>query len=356
MAGQTSGAIVNDPNAQKDERNIFQPLSGETPYAQEGEAGIDRSKPGEGGSLSTGKILAWDDFTKLFGRNPTASELAMLAPAYASGDKNISNRGQGSAAIAQYYNTYANSPENINAQKQKQNQAGAPKYYDQVNQMFQGSLQRDATDEEKQHFGGLMASGDVDAYTVQQFLTALPEAVQKQDADFRTGLNKTLQGQDSQYYSEQILPALQAQASKQGRSLDSSGVQNSLALAAQQQNRQRESFLGDLTASQYRGSQGLAQDAYARAYGAQQDMSSYSLSRNANLTDAYTGRLNSISDYNMQKQAYDDYLRRYGKRSGGGASGAIQGAFSGGMTGAMVGGPWGAVAGAGAGAGLGYFG
>lgn len=331
---------------------MFDPTTGEKPISELPQYG------GTGGDIVSGRYYAAKKFAELFGRNPTASELAMLSSAYAAGDPHIASLGAGDAAVAQYFNSFANSPENVTANQNKKNLDEAPKYYDQINQMFQGTLKRDATQDEKQHFGSLMATGNVDAYTVGQFLNALPENVKKQDEEFQAGLGTKLQSQDSQYYTEQILPALQAQATKQGRSLDASGVQNSLALAAQQQNRQREGFLANITASQYAGSQGLAQDAYARAYGANQDAASYSRQRSDYLTDAYTGRINSLNDYNIQKQAYDQYLKRYGKRSSGMGSGigslvgmglgALLAAPTGGMSigaGAMLGGMGGGAAG-----------
>lgn len=309
---------------------------------------------GAGGSYQAAQYYAAQDFTKMFGRNPTASELSALAQGYMSGDPNIANRTQGQALLSQYYQSLANTPERIQAQKQKEYEAAAPKYYDEINSMYQQAIGRDATDSEKKHFGALRASGNVDAFTIGQFLNALPEAVQKQDTEFRKGLTGDLQKQDSQYYQEQILPALQQQAIKQGRSLDSSGVTNSLALAAQQQNRQREGFLSGLTAQQYGGSQALAQNAYQNAYGNYQGLQAYSMGRSNQLQDATTARVNELQNYQLQKSSYDDYLRRYGKRQSG-LQGAVGGAGSGAMLGSSFG-PWGALIGGVAGAGLGYFG
>ena len=327
---------------------MYDPQNGEKPIDTLPEYG------GAGGSQQAMEYYAGQKFKELFDRNPTPSELTMLASAY-QGDPNIANISTGNATVAQYFNSISNSPDNLQKQRNDKLSADAPKYYDQINQMFQATLNRPATDAEKQHFGSFMASGQVDAYSIGEFLKALPENVKRQDAAFREGLNKTLQGQDAQYYNEQILPSLQANATRQGRSLDSSGVSNSLALAAQQQNRGREGFLSGLSAQQYGGSQDLAQRDYMNTYGNYQNFQNYSMNRSAQLSDAYTGRINELGNYSMQKRAYDDYLRRYGK-SNNPISGILGGATAGGMAGGSTGNPYAAGGGAIAGGLLGYFG
>ena len=271
---------------------------------------------GTGGGDQAAKVYAWDAFTKQFGRNPTQSELTQLSAAYIGGDPNIANVSGGNSAVAQYFQSLTNAPANQYAQQQKQYETDAPKFYDQINGLFKQTVGRDATDDEKKHFGSLLASGQVDPYTVAQFLQALPENVQKQDEAFRTNLNKTLQGQDAQYFNEQVMPGIQSNFAKQGRDVNSSAFSNSLALAGQAQNRQRESFLSGLTADQYKNSQGLAQNAYQQAYGRYTGLQDYSMQRSNQLQDATTSRINSLQDFSMQKQAYDQYLSRYGKRGG----------------------------------------
>ncbi len=321
------------------------PPTGENPLDQSFYDQL-HAQPTTGGSDAAAQQWAFLDFQKQFGRNPTQSELNQLSAGYGIGDKNLLNLSAGKAAVSQYYNSLANTPATQYAQQQKQYEADAPKFYDQINGMFQSTVGRDATDDEKKHFGSLLASGQVDPYTVNQFLTALPENVQKQDATFRDTLNKTLQGQDAQYYNEQILPGIQSQFAKQGRSVDSSAFANSAALAAQQQNRQRESFLSGLTADQYQNSQGLAQSAYNNSYGNYQNLQNYSMQRSNQLQDATTSRLNDIQNYAMQKQAYDQYLSRYGKRSSGQGIGQLAGTALGAGLGAGFAGPGGGVAGA----------
>ncbi len=292
----------------------------------------------------------YQDFNKSFGRPPTQDELDTYMPL-------VQTLGHSGAAaeIAKAHMAFENSPEKVAERKRAETDKKAVSLYSDVNELFKSNLGREATQDEQKHFAAEISNG-ADAYTIGQFLQALPENVKKQDAEFRKGLSAELQGQDAQYYNEQILPSLQKNATMQGRSLDSSGVNNSLALAAQQQNRQREDFLSNLSANQYGGSQALAQSAYQNAYGNYQNTQDYNLNANQDMWNANMNRMNSLSDYNIQKQAYDQYLTRYGKRSGGMAQGAIQGGISGASIGGTYGGGYGALAGGVAGAALGAYG
>lgn len=271
---------------------------------------------GTGGGTQAQRYYATKDFWEIFGRAPTEPELSMLQAAYDSGDVNKAGTSAGRSAVAQYYQSQENTPDKQYARQQAGYQAAAPQHYDTINQMFKSTLGRDATQQEKDHFGSLLASGQLDAYTVGQFLQQLPENVKKQDAEFRNQLSGELQKQDAQYYNEQIMPGIQSAFANQGRDVRSSGFSNSLALAAQGQNRQRESFLSNLTAQQYGGQQANARADYLNSYGQYTGLQDYSRQRSAQMQDATTGRVNELQNYAIQRQAYDDYLRRYGKRGG----------------------------------------
>ena len=310
---------------------------------------------GTGGGTQAQRYYATRDFWDIFGRAPQENELSMLQAAYDSGDVNKAGTYAGRSAVAQYYNAQENTPDKQYAKQQAGYKQKAPEHYDAINQMFQGTLGREATQDEKDHFGSLLASGQVDSYTIGQFLQQLPENVKKQDAEFRNQLSGELQKQDAQYYNEQVMPGIQSAFAQQGRDPRSSGFSNSLALAAQSQNRQREGFLSNLSAQQYSGNQANARQDYLNAYGQYTGLQDYSRQRSAQLQDATTGRVNELQDYAMQSRAYGDYLQRYGKRSSA-FGGAAQGAMSGAMTGGMLGGPWGAVAGGIGGGLLGGFG
>lgn len=307
------------------------------------------------GGQNDAKSAAYESFMRIFKRAPSEDELAQVVPAYIGSDPNITNLAAGDALVAQMHQAEVNSPENVEKRKQEEYKTNAPQFYGQVNDMYKQSLGRDATDAEKEHFGSLMATGAVDAYTIGQFLNALPENVQKQDEAFRNKFSADAQGRDAQYYKEQILPAIRSSLLKSGGTTEDSAYANSLALAAQQQNRQREGFLSGLTAQQYGNSQGLAQQAYQQAYGGFQGLQDYNRTRTDYLRDSITGRSNEFTDMSITKQSYDDYLRRYGKRNSG-AQGAIGGATSGAAIGTSISPGYGTAIGAGLGGIAGYFG
>ncbi len=245
------------------------------------------------------------NFQSQFGRLPTVNEVNLAAPAFqASGTA-------GNAYIAQLYNQ-----QNPNEQADKQ----AAGMYGTVDDLFKSNLGRSASDEEKQHFGSLLASKQYDQYTLGQALQNLPEHVQQADAEFRKSLTSDLQANDSRYFNEQIMPGISQNFAKSGRSFDSSGYANALAQAASGQNRERESFLSNLTANQYEGNKGNAYAAYLN--NANYNQNKYDASKSY-----LTGQVDQYNQYNIQKQAYDQYLKSFGKRSSGnmGAIGSLAG-------------------------------
>ena len=257
------------------------------------------------------------DFKELLGRDPTPEELAMIVPAYIGADPHTPNVAGGKAFIAQFAQNERNNPEAVYKRKQEQYLKDAPQHYGTIDQLFQTGLGRGATDQEKAHFGSMLASGQIDPYTLGTYLQQLPEAVKQQDEQFRKGLTSDLQGQDQRYFQENILPSIQSSFAKAGRSVDSSGYAAALAQAANQQNLSREGFLRDLTASQYGGSQARAREDYMGTVARQYGLQDYSRARTDQLSDMMTQRMFDIDNYNRQKSAYDQYLSRYGKRSSG---------------------------------------
>ncbi len=291
------------------------------------------------------------DFQEIFGREPTAAELAQIVPSYVGTDQHIPNKAQGKAFIAQMYQTQENTPDKIYARQQAEYKAKAPEHYGSVGQSIESALGRKATTEELEHFGTLLASGTTDAYQLQEFLKQQPEYTQKQDQTFRDQLSGQLQENDKRYFGEKILPGIQESYAKQGRSFDSSAFQNAATQSAQQQNTERESFLANLSASQYGGRQQNAYNDYANQVANQQGMSNFNLQSQYQGMLSTQNRANEIMDYNTQSNAYNQYLAKYGKRNPMGA------AFGGAVQGAMLGskfGPWGALAGGVAGGAGGY--
>lgn len=287
-------------------------------------------------------VPVYQAFLEQFKREPTTQELAMFQPLVES-----LGHGGAKAEIAKYAYQQENTPEKVAERKRLEVEGKSPQFYGSVDNLFQSTLGRAASDAEKKHFGTLLADGSVDEYSLGQWLQQLPEHVTKQDADFRKSMSDELQGQDQQYYSEKIMPAIEQKFARAGRSVDSTGYASMLALAAQDQNRQRESFLSNLTASQYAGNKANARDDYRtyldRYFGTQD----YNRDRNASLQDSYTGRLNELQNFDIQRKAYEQYLKKYGKRSSG--IGSLVGGVIGTGVGAYFDGPAGASAGYGLG-------
>jgi hypothetical protein len=302
---------------------------------------------GAGGGDQAQKYAAWQNFAKIFGRNPTQSELAMFAPAFGSGDPNKTNNSQGTAAIAQYFQGQQQTPDKLAAQQQAEYLKNAPKHFDEINQLFQGQLGRLLRKMNSNHFGSALASGNTDAYQLQQFLQEQPEFQTKQNEQMRQGLSSTMAANDKRQFSEQILPSIQEAYAKQGRSFDSSAFANSAAQAAQQQNTTREGFLNNLTAQQYGGVQDRAYQDYANQVANSQNLTNQGIQARYSGIQNSNNRINQISDYNMQAQAYNQYLSKYGKRNNG------LGGMIGTLAGAGIGGYFGGTAGAQLGATLG---
>ncbi len=308
---------------------------------------------GTGGGTKAQEFYAFKDFAKIFGRNPTQQELSMFAPAYGTDDPNKTNQAAGASVIAQYYQNQQNTPDKLFSKQQAEYKKNAPQQYDTVKKMFQGQLGRDASQEELDHFGSLLASGTTDAYQLQDFLKQQPEYQTRQNEQMRQGLSGQMATNDKRQFQEQILPSIQENFAKQGRSFDSSAFANAATQSAQQQNTQREGFLNNLTAQQYGGVQDRAYQDYANQVANQQNLTNQGIQAKYGSIQGTQGRINQISDYNMQAQAYNQYLAKYGKRGGlAGLGGALGGAVGGGL-GAVFGGPQGAMAGYQIGSGLG---
>lgn len=291
-------------------------------------------------------------YQELLKRDPTAAEIAEAFPTM-GGDKNIHDVASMRAFVAQKAQQEQNSPEKLYAKQREEWKAKAPENYGAIDQLFSQYLNRTATSEEKDHFAMLLASGQMDAYELGNQLKQLPEAVRKEDEAFRQQISGELATADQEYFQKNILPTVQSQFARAGRSLDSSAFSSAIANAAQNQNAERGKYLAGLSASQYAGRQGAARQDYERL------LDNYYGIQNAGINAQYagqqalTGRSNQYADYNMQQRVYEDFLRRYGKRKSG--VGSLVGGIVGAGAGAYAGGPAGAQAGYGVGSGLGSF-
>lgn len=278
----------------------------------------------------------FDAFEHVYGRAPSQDELNQVLPAFQDpANPHITNTAGGNSLISQMHTATDNTPDKLYKRQQEEYLKNAPQHFDSVQGLFQDHLGRAATQDELNHFGSLLASGTTDQYQLGEFLKQQPEYTQRQDQQFQEGLSGKLQGYDKQYFSEQILPAIQQAYAKQGRSFDSSAFRGATAQAAQQQNTTRQNYLAQLSASQYGGRQQNAYNDYRDMVGNQSALT------NAGINAQYQGIQNAqtrgqnIQDYNTQAQLYNQYLAKYGKRGtnwgsiGGGLLGAGLGAFGG---------------------------
>lgn len=275
---------------------------------------------GAGGSLQAATYYAARDFVKMFGRNPTASELTNLAQHYLSDDPNITNSTQGQAALSQYYQQLSNSPENTTLRYQSL----APKHYDTVKQIVQGELGRDPTQSEMDHFGGLIASG-VDPYQLSQYLQATPEYQTAQDSKFREGLKTDLQKTTDFNFSrakEDIISRYAQMGRSTSPALDAALTELSAQLGAQQ-----DAYLAQVSTQQYGQNKDLAVSNYKDTL--DQYLSNQSYTRQQR--DQMIQREQDLSDYNREMMTYNDMMANYSK------SPSIGGRLIGGLVGTGIG-------------------
>jgi hypothetical protein len=272
-------------------------------------------------------------FKNQFGREPSQAEINQLAPFY------MNSITEGNSVLQNYKEQQDDTPENRRMKVEEQ----AKPYRDAATNLIKSTLGRDASDAEVAHFAALKAQG-FDDYELGQALQQLPEYTEKQDAAARDKLRGELSSADSTFFNDKVMPGVQANFARQGRSLDSSAFGAQLANAAKDIGTERETYLAGIGRSDYENRRQQAIQTYMgnlqRNYG-QQD---YSQARKDQLEDVYRKRGFEQSDYSVQKAAYDEYLRNAGKRKTTGLGqgigsliGTAAGAYFGGPTGAMVG-------------------
>lgn len=281
----------------------------------------------------------------ILGRDITENEFAQIAPRFGTGNKQDIELGR--AYLAQFADQEANSPDNL---RKKGGQ-----FSGDVNTIFNDLLQRGASQEEINHFGGLLASGEVDPYTLRQFVQQLPEYTSAQDAKSRESLNTELTQYDQDFFNKGKENVLSRYAQ--------AGIQNSPSLDFALTNlmgdiqKQRSSYLAGLAREDYSRGRDVQRQDYTnsmnRLYG-QQD---YSQQRGDAYSDLLTNRAFGSIDYQRQQ---DDLLRllnsqpRQGRGGIGGLLGGLAGAGIGGY--ASKGKPQGVSAGYQIGSGIGgYF-
>lgn len=283
-----------------------------------------------GSALDQANAQAYNSFKSLIGRAPTAQELAQAIPAFQGGPQT------GNAWLASFKQAYDKNPANL--------QAGAGKYADQINQVFQSQLGRAATPDEITHFGSYFGSGNLDAYGLQQLLTGTPEYQSQQDTKFRSDLGTQLQNSDVNYFNR-AKQGLMSQFAQNGQTFgNSTALDSALVDLMGQIQQKRSDYLANLTASQYGGNKQLALSNYGNAMDQYFQNNNYDRTLNQNQMNQLMDRSNNISDYNRQQQDWMNYANSYQNKRN-----PFGGALNGAAAGAGIGANWGP-AGAGYGA------
>jgi hypothetical protein len=275
------------------ERNYNQILSGLTPDQL-----IQRYSKGTAGQFATAQDQlqkqAYDSAKSILGRDISGTEFAQILPLF-QGPNGLSTGRQYLAAWAQQE---ANNPQAL--------AKNASKYYNQVNQLFQQNLGRAATQNELDHYGGMLASNQTDAYGLQQQLQGSPEYQQQQDTKFQNSIIP----QTQQYVTDtfnRVKPDIVSQFAN-------NGIQNSSALDFALTNMlgnlssQESNYVTGLKASQYGGNKDLALqqgqgalDQYLNNYYNQKQ-------NNQNMMNSLVQRGWNAQDYQTQMNDYMNFV------------------------------------------------
>lgn len=220
-----------------------------------------------------------------------------------------------------------------------------------INGVYQQLLGHGASQSELDHFGKMLASGELDPYELNQFVQQLPEYQQKQDAQFRSGLNDELGKYDQSVFDREKENVI-SRFSQAGR-LNSPSLDYALTDLMGKISENRSNYLAQLSAQQYGGNKDSARADYQTTLSKMLEGQNYNRARTDQLSDFYRGRSNDIADYQTQRSAYMDYLKAMPQQQSGSGIGGAIGSVIGTGIGAYTGGPAGAQAGAKAGQSLG---
>jgi hypothetical protein len=296
-------------------------------------------------------VPIYQAFTKYFGREPTPEEYGIYQPMVVS----MGHTGA-MGAVAQAAKDFKESPEEKAKLRDKEINEKQKEFNVGVGDLIKNTLGRDATPAEIEHFSKLKASGQADDYSLTQALQTLPEYVEKQDLGAREKLRGELSAGDERFFNKQVLPGIQSRFAQAGRSMDSSSFASALANKAGDISAERENTLAGMGHDDYTNRRQLSIDNYLRNLSRQYQNEDYTKARGDQYSDSMLERRYELSDYGLQKTAYDEYIRNNGKRKSSGLMAAGTGAASGAAAGTTVLPGWGTAIGAVAGAGLGYFG
>lgn len=245
--------------------------------------------------LDVSNAAAYNNFKSIVGRAPTASELAQALPIF----QQANGVTLGNAWLSQYKQQLLQNPNDpLNKDK-------SGTFSDSINQTFKTMLGRNATQDELNHFGGLLATGNTDQYQLQDFLRGTPEYQSSQDKQFRNDLSGQLQENDLKFY-DRAKQGVISQFMQNGTG-NSSALDSALTDLMGQVSQQRDSYLAQLSAQQYGGNKNLALGNYQNTQNQFLDNQNMSRQNSMNQMSYLTGRSNELSDYNRQMQDYMNF-------------------------------------------------
>lgn len=260
----------------------------------------------------------------LLGRDITKQELADFLPKFT----NYKDVDTGRAYIGQLAQQEAKSPQ---ALRKKSGQ-----YSGQVTDVFTNLLGRDATANEKDYYGSLLATGEISPYEIEGLVKRGDEYQGQADTKFREGLKDELMGYNREALGkagEDIIGRL-----KQAGITDAENLGFALTDAEKDLLSQNNQFLSGLSSEQYGGNKAMAVSDYKDILDQYLGNQAYGRQRSDSKLDYLTGRADSLTDYARQKQDMMDFLNSQPKKKKSGLGAAV-GTLLGGGIGAMYGNP-----------------
>lgn len=251
--------------------------------------------------------LAYNMFRQTLGREPTQDEYNQALP-YFHG-QGAQGRWTGQAFLNQLRQQELQDPRNANSPNNPNNPNNTLGQYTQpVEDVFQELLNRGASEAELNHFRQGLASGQIDAFTLRNFVSQLPEYRERQDQQFRQGLATELEGYDTSAFDKQKQNLLSYYANQGMPAGTSASLDYALTDLMGKIAENRQKFLTGLSADQYGGRTGAARQDYEayrdRGFGEMD----YNRNRSSQMQDYLTGRLGERQDYQQQMQDYENWM------------------------------------------------
>lgn len=322
----------------------FDPQSYTDPISYFSGGGGNSTPHTPGDNISDAKAWAKQGFNEIFGRDPTADELAQALPAFVGTDPHLTDTTSGNAWLANYHQQQtAPTAQDLYNKQQAKYQAEAPKHFDTVQSAFKSLMGRDATQEELTHFGTLMASGQTDPYELQNYLKQTPEYANTADATFRQQLGGQLNQVNSDFFKNYIQPDVVGSFAAQGRDTSglSSGLSFALAKQAGQMQTQTQQYLAQLGASQYGGNKAQATSDYQTQLAQQMGIQNASLGNQLSSQNNLQQQGWNSANYSRQQSDLMNYMGGRTKPQGSAGSGALQGGTQGAAIGTSIMPGWG---------------